>query len=159
MLDSPLRIIYQAGERIFASVSITSHEVAPSLMEPFACLLWSHTGGSSVDWQRGVARVLIICGCRYAVCAGTDCESWHDAFDEAFALMFSAVPESVREANLIMTTWHADETPDDVAFSFINCTDFGPYRFSRYLVAHVGGSESSRAELDETVRAHVTGAV
>lgn len=37
-----------------------------------------------------------------------------------------------------MTTWHADESPDDVAFFFVLNRNFNEHDFKRFLVLHVG---------------------
>lgn len=44
------------------------------------------------------ASQLMKAGCRYAVCAGSECEDWHDAFDYAFVRDHLDEPEEKQEA-------------------------------------------------------------
>jgi hypothetical protein len=47
-------------------------------------------------------------------------------------------PDEERERNHIMTTSHAQESPDDVAFFFAFITSFDGISFDRFLVLHLG---------------------
>jgi hypothetical protein len=97
-----------------------------------------------------VAEVLLADGCRYAVCAGKQCERWHDIIDEVFVQAHLDQPESALDAAHVITSWHDGETPDEVAFFFILNTSFDGLQFDRYVVLHIGhGSDS--AELDARV--------
>jgi len=52
-----------------------------------------------------------------------------------------------------MTTWHADESPDDLAFFFVLNTNFNEPDFKRLLVLHVGDGHA-KGEVDAAVRRH-----
>ena len=110
---------------------------APFGGEPFPCLLW-HRGGFTRDAKRDLAHALIHGGCRYAVCAGVECEAWHDAFDAAFLEEHEGQSEDESDRDFMMTTWHERDTIDDVAFFFVLNTNFDDHDFTRYLVLHVG---------------------
>lgn len=64
-------------------------------------------------WQPIVKR-LLESGCRYFVCAGTYAENLHDLVDD---VIFSW---GGRET--ILTTYHEDESNEDVANFFVNAT-------------------------------------
>jgi hypothetical protein len=122
----------------------------------FPCLLWDHGGALSTEAKAAVARTLLQAGCRYAVCAGAECEVWHDVFDEVHVIDTTDSPANANEEDLVMTTWHHGEAPEDVAFFFVLNTNFGPYDFDRFLVLHVG-SGARQQEVDDWVRRHALG--
>ncbi|MBM3494779.1 MAG: hypothetical protein FJX72_10765 [Armatimonadetes bacterium] len=119
----------------------------------FACMLWDHDGRFTETQRSEVAKRLLQAGCRYAVCGGQNCEAWHDAVDEEFVRLHVDDPDQTADAVHVMTTWHANETPDDVAFFFVLNTNFDDHDFDRYLVVHVGDGHA-RGEVDAAVRRH-----
>ena len=119
----------------------------------FPCLIWDHDGHFTEAQRSAVARALLKGGCRYAVCGGQSCEAWHDAVDTAFVEQHLDDPEELREAVHVMTTWHAGESPDDVAFFFVRNTNFDRHDFKRYLVLHVGTGKT-REQVDAAVRGY-----
>lgn len=117
----------------------------------FPCVIWDHDGRFT-EAQRGeVARRLLQAGCRYAVCGGQNCESWHDAVDEEFVQQHMNDTATTLDAAHVMTTWHAGESPDDVALFFVLNTNFGDHDFDHYLVLHIGDGQA-KAEVDAAVR-------
>ena len=70
-------------------------------------------GGEIGAWDLIVKR-LLESGCKYFVCAGTYAENLHDLVDE---IIISQGKE------MIVTTYHEDESPEDVANFFVNATD------------------------------------
>ena len=121
----------------------------------FPCLVWDHVGGTAFADKQAFAGLIMKAGCRYAVCAGSECSEWHDAFDLAFA---QSVPEAQQDAEHVMTSWHEHEAIDDIAFFFVHTTNFDDHDFSQFLVLHLGDSPL-RANVDEWVRRHVLGEV
>ena len=129
---------------------------APFGGESFPCLLWDHQGRSISSDRSTLAKALLESGCRYAVCAGADCEAWHDAIDLAFVAAHLSDPEDVVDAVHVMTTWHEGESADDIAFFFVLNTNFDAHDFDRYLVLHLGTS-ATRSEVDAAVRKYALG--
>ncbi len=119
----------------------------------FPCMVWDHDGRFTEAERSEVAKRLLQAGCRYAVCGGHNCEAWHDAVDLAFVRQHVKDPDETRDAVHVMTTWHTDETPDDVAFFFVLNTNFDDHDFRRYLVLHVGDGRA-KGEVDAAVRRH-----
>ncbi|MFZ3000384.1 MAG: hypothetical protein WA071_08635 [Undibacterium umbellatum] len=68
------------------------------------------------DYWRSLAIFLIKKGCTYFVCAGTYAENLHDLIDD---IIFD------QEGRAIATTYHEDETAEDVANFLVNATDIG----------------------------------
>jgi hypothetical protein len=111
---------------------------APFVGSQFACLLWNHSVERDFDAASALLSSLIDDGCRYFVCAGLDCEWWHDLADELFVDKYLDATDEERERNHVMTTWHAQELPDDVPFFFASNTRFNDISFDRFLVLHLG---------------------
>jgi hypothetical protein len=133
-------VLAQHGDRRYFSHTLKDPGAFDSTLAlgPFPCLLWDHVGGSAAHTKIDLARVLIRAGCRYAVCAGKECADWHDAFDSAYLTDHRDESAEQQDASFVMTTWHNDETADDVAFFFVWNTDFEGNEFRDYLVLHLG---------------------
>lgn len=79
---------------------------------PFKAVLVLETPADPV-WRARVSTWLVDGGCLYAMTWGAGCEAWHDAIDDAFIAAHPAgLPD---DDQLIMTTWHDDESLDEVA--------------------------------------------
>lgn len=61
-----------------------------------------------------LVKNLLAKGCRYFVCTGTYGEKLHDFIDDIVVY---------KEDQTIVTTWHDDETPEDIVYFFVNLTD------------------------------------
>jgi hypothetical protein len=90
-------------------------------------------------------------GCRYAVCTGVDAvctrvdsSSWDDSIDHAVveAELAGRRPES----KTVMTTWHQNETLEEVVTFFLNHTTFDDFMPSFRLALHLGGTEQECRE-------------
>jgi diadenosine tetraphosphatase ApaH/serine/threonine PP2A family protein phosphatase len=76
---------------------------------------WTIEAASLSAWELLIKR-LIEKGCRYFVCSGLYAEELHDLIDEII------VYEERREIDVV-TTFHEDETPEEVVNFFVNTTD------------------------------------
>lgn len=81
-----------------------------NVKEPFAYLLYSNQDDLTNDEMMSVANWLVSSGCRYAVCAGLNCSEWHDTVDTADIIRDPTTQK------LVMTTWHEDETIEDIVW-------------------------------------------
>lgn len=117
----------------------------------FPCMIWDHNGSLTEAQRTEVAKQLLQAGCRYVICGGRDCEFWHDAVDLEFVRQHVDDSEATRDAEHVMTTWHEDESPDEVAFFFVLNTNFDDHDFERFLVLHVGDGHA-KAEVDAAIR-------
>jgi hypothetical protein len=63
------------------------------------------------------ARKLVERGAVYVCVWGSDCERVHDCFDEQ-----SPIEESPGQNDVVMTTWHGDESLEEALWFFMNCT-------------------------------------
>lgn len=131
------------GHRVvIIQLSANDDLVVPFTGEEYVALTWA--GDSTFDEAARIKVVgaLINSGCRYLVCGGVDCERWHDDADVAFAALEAS---SDTDVPFVMTTWHHDESVEDVAFFATYCTNFDDHDFTCLLVLVVGKA-SERAE-------------
>jgi hypothetical protein len=94
----------------------------------------------SGDERDAIAMELVRAGCRYAVCSGPDGTLWDDAVDAA-SLEVSCPQRKER----VMTTWHDDDTLEEIAEFFAGHTSFDDYRPDTFILAGIGPP----AQLDE----------
>jgi len=92
------------------------------------------------------AQALIRCGASYVCLLGPDCERLHDCFDEAD---FYVNGESTT-SRLLMTTWHDDESLEEMIWFAINTTVPSPdyfYRTQSVVIATIGSDDwATRAQ-------------
>lgn len=149
--EPSMDVLAETEGRVFAALAIDAPDdfVSPFPGTLFPCMIWDHDGRFSEAHRSMLAKQLLQAGCRYAVCGGHNCEAWHDAIDDEFL----EGSDETRDDVHVMTTWHADETPDDVAFFFVLNTNFDQHEFKRYLILHVGDGDTRR-EVNAAVRRH-----
>jgi hypothetical protein len=153
-----MEVLAEKDGKIFSTATLHRPD---AFMSPFAgvlfpCLIWDHEGHFRELARSATARALLEAGCRYAVCAGKNCEAWHDAVDMEFVKAHLHDPDGILESVHVMTSCHHEETPDDVAFFFVLNTNFDNHEFRHYLVLHVG-TGPARDQVNEAVRKYVLG--
>jgi len=122
---------------------------APPLFdgEPYAALVWATRPTSDAQKQR-ITHALVASGCRYVVCGGAQSEAWEEAADDAYLL------QELPEDDMVMTTSHRGEPPDEVVFFLANATRL--HRdFSRFLVLLVSPDGPVEQRLIESIREEV----
>ncbi len=67
----------------------------------------------------------------------------HSTF--AFVAEYVDRPVAEHEADHVMTSWHAGESVEDVAFFFVHCTDIGDHHLESYLLVHIGDGPGREA--------------
>ena len=102
----------------------------------FVVLIINNDDAISPDDQCALSLALVRAGCRYAVCVGHNCSTWDDSVDYA---NIEVDPELTKE-RFVMTSWHENDTPNQIARFFLNCTTF-------YLVLSVGRDDSLLSEI------------
>ena len=148
--DTPL------GQVTFIASDARSLEFgSPFPGEDFALLLWVFDQHVSADQQAKLSASIVAAGCRFAVCAGFKCSSWDDSIDLAY---LETDPElATSDDSFVMTTWHQDESIDDVAFFFANCVSFDTPACRRRVVLCVGGSTGDWERVQGSVLDHLSG--
>jgi len=127
----------------------------PEMDGHYPALVWNTTPGVKTEEIASVMRRLIANGCRYIVAAGAECERWHDIADEQFFAQFPTEPE--RDANVVMTSWHAGESPEDVILFLVYGTNFEEHDFKEYLVLQFGDDDMVESQLNAAIARHEEG--
>src|SRR5688572_10199644 len=84
------------------------------IQRPYPALIWNTLSAVRREEIASLVRKLLATGCRYVVAAGTECERWHDIADVTFVDQFQTTAQ--QDANHLMTTWHTNESPEEVMF-------------------------------------------
>lgn len=117
--------------------------------QEFVLLLVTAGGGVTAGEQAAICDQIVRQGCRYAVCAGPDCELWHDNLDDAF---LSTDPNfDPPEEREMMTSWHDGEPLVDVVWFFLNCTSFDSFIAERFLILAIGIDAAAEREVIDAV--------
>ncbi|MFN0138248.1 MAG: hypothetical protein ACKVS9_19260 [Phycisphaerae bacterium] len=122
----------------------------PFPAQAYPCLLWDHVGSWRSHDRAALARAILATDCRYAVCGGVTRSQWHDELDLAFV---DTVPVDQSDARFMMTSWHTNESPLEVAWFFAMNTNFDDHDFTKFLVIELGMPERSTMILEAVVRA------
>ena len=109
----------------------------------FVVLIINNDPAISPDDQYALSLALVRAGCRYAVCIGHNCSTWDDSVD--FANM--EVDHELTDSKFVMTTWHENDTPDEIANFFLNCTTFDDNVFTHFLILSVGQNDELLAAI------------
>ncbi len=107
----------------------------------FGTLIAWDARGATHDEIIAFVKTLIDAGCVSFVCWGSDCERVHDIADECDPYK--------HDESVIMTTWHANESLDDVTWYFLN-TMFAMPAFERDFRSSLAisvGSQSRASSL------------
>jgi hypothetical protein len=133
-------ILERRGRHYFVEELSTAAAFAPPTWNgaAYACLIWDSHGGATESERTVVAEALLDSGCRYVVCGGLDCEAWHDSVDDAYLVSIIGLAEVAIEPMLVMTTWHTNESEEDVVFFFVHNTDFLDVQMKYMVLVHIG---------------------
>jgi hypothetical protein len=124
-------------ERKYVYSRIASASVlTPEMHGLYPALVWNTVPAVRTEEIASVMRRLIGSGCRFIVAAGIECERWHDIADQQFFAQFPTEPE--RDGNFVMTSWHTDESPEDVILFLVFGTNFEEYDFKEFLILQFG---------------------
>ena len=143
-------------KRKFLYSRITSASALnPEMHGQYPALVWNTMLGVKTEEIASVMQRLIVNGCRYIVAAGTECERWHDIAHEQFVAQFPTEPG--RDANFVMTSWHAGESPEDVILFLVYGTNFEEHDFKEFLVLQFGDDDMVELQLNAAIARHEEG--
>lgn len=109
-----------------------------NVQTPYACLVYSTEDVTKEEMEK-ISSWILSSGCRYAVCAGMDCSEWHDAIDWAY--IASDPNYSPPESRFIMTSWHTNDTLEEIVWFWLTLTNYDDNIFENYLLLIVGEEE------------------
>ncbi len=115
----------------------------------FAALIYANDMTITPEEQIALSDELVAAGCRNAVCAGHDCSSWDDSIDIAD---LKRNDWQVDDDYYVMTSWHEDESLEDIVFFFLNHTSFADFSIERMVVLVIGGPRSTLEAIREEIR-------
>ena len=133
------------GQDVFHSCLTSPYSLdrPPFAGADFVVLIINNDPDISADDQYALSLALVRAGCRYAVCIGHNCSTWDDSID--YANM--EVDPELTDAKFVMTTWHENDTPDQIANFFLNCTTFDDNVFTNFLILSVGPNGTMLADI------------
>ena len=89
----------------------------------------------SVEWQYRVSRWLVEHKCLYMMAWGIDATTWDDSVDEENIARFNY--EDIPDEHFVMTTWHDDQTLDEVFWFCGNCAEHSTVEIQETIFIHI----------------------
>ena len=126
-------------------ISIPDEFTSPFNSEEYVLLLIINRKDILYREQKDLSDRIVASGCRYAVCFGFECSSWDDSIDYAF--IFSDPNLNPPDDRFVMTTWHENESIEDVVEYFRWNTVFDEFVPKRFLVLFVGDDVELKTKL------------
>lgn len=126
-----------------------SEFVGPFGGEHYVSVIWGCDDTFDPERRHELATVLIHSGCRYVVCGGVGCEQWHDAADLAWVTIDLDNPSG--DTPFVMTSWHTDDSEEDVIHFALNCTNFDEHDFTKLLVLLAGKEPTCRHKIEAVI--------
>ena len=126
------------------SISELPHKIGPT-SKYFGLLLAADTRGVDPSFIDDIAAQLLEAGLVYLCAWGPDCEHLHDIFDEAnLARELDGNTSSNRSDDVVMTTWHKDESLKDALHFFVHsafATEAYASECRDWVIATIGNPE------------------
>ena len=110
----------------------------------FAALIVACDPTISHDEQSEISRSIVVQGCRWAVCVGNRASTWDDSIDLAY--LGTDKNFEPADSTHVMTTWHDEDSPQEIARFFVNDTSFDHFEARNLLIVYLGCD----AEIQET---------
>lgn len=89
----------------------------------------------SIDWQARISDWLVRSGCLYMMAWGENCSAWDDSVDNANAALFDF--GEIPEDSDAMTTWHKDDSLDEVFWFAKHCAFHPTVDLQTTLLIHI----------------------
>lgn len=147
-----MRLISQQGNRRFWFLRLDPpyDKAIAGFGAPFVTIVVACDPRITPGEQVGISMQLVANDCRYVLAWGINSSTWDDSVDMAF---IGSDPEfNPPVERLVMTTWHDDETIDDVvSFALLN-TSFGLHGFSDFLALMSGDNSEIESAVLAAIR-------
>lgn len=134
-------------------IHLRNGEAPPTLefFVPFKTVVMSEMA-VDVMWQSEISDWLVKAGCLYMCALGVDCSSWDDSVDVANLEMFNF--GDLPDENHVMTTWHENETLDEVIDFAVNSARHDYINSNDLLLLHIAETER-KSEFENSFEAIV----
>ncbi len=103
-------------------------------MKPFLAILVIEES-STPAWRELVSKWLVKSGCIYMMAWGIDCNEWDTSVDWANIEQFNY--GEIPEDELVVTTWHENESLRDVFWQARNSAQHACVEFSNAVILHI----------------------
>lgn len=113
--------------------------VSPFNGDEYVVLLVVNATNITDEEQVRLSDSIVATGCRYAVCTGHECTTWDDSID--YSSILSDPNYDPPDEKFVMTTWHEDESIEDVVEYFRWNTVFDDFVPKNFLILFVGPSQ------------------
>lgn len=142
-----MKLISQQGDRRFWLLRLEPPYEArlQRFVGPFVAIVVACDSSITPEQQANLSAQLVAVDCRYMLAWGANASSWDDSVDMAFIRTDPNFdPPSDR---FVMTTWHDNETIQDVVWFALTNTTFDSHDFRDYLALMIGEDPEIEAEL------------
>jgi len=135
------------SQRSMRPIVITRHAAPPYRFLPpfsgqdYALLIYVAAADVSPDDQAKISEEIVASGCRYAVCYGHRCSTWDDSIDLA------SIAAGKEEKGFVMTTWHEEDSLEEVVEFFWWNTAFDDFIAERMGVFFIGSNPETESEI------------
>ncbi|MBB6558239.1 hypothetical protein HNP48_000903 [Acidovorax soli] len=100
----------------------------------------------SAQWQAATSDWLVASGCLYMMAWGLGCSSWDDSVD--WALLGAFRFEDIPPERFVMTSWHENETLDDVFFFCKQCALHDSVNLAQTVLLHIAKQPAEQRIMD-----------
>lgn len=122
----------------------------PGFGSPFVAIIVACDESITPEQQANISAQLVAMDCRYMLAWGLNASSWDDSVDLAF---LNTDPNfNPPDDRHVMTTWHEDETIQDLVWFALMNTNFDAHDFRDYLALMIGTNPDIEAELLATIQ-------
>ena len=141
---------YATLQQMTEYIQIQNKQRLPDVshLKPFRAIVVIEEEVSS-DWQYQTSRWLVNSGCFYMMAWGKDCSSWDDSVDFASAEINNY--EEIPDESLVMTTWHKNDSIEEVIWFANHCAFHGDVEIEHSLILHIS-PQSRKDEILEMYR-------
>ena len=117
-------------------LQLRPHDALPDLtaLAPFMAIVVIDDDSDEM-WRWDVARWLVASGCRSMLAWGRECESWHDAVEDAALEAFDY--DDIPPEQIVTVSQHADEDLDEVFWFARHRASHPALRLNTAVILHV----------------------
>ncbi len=147
-----MKLIAQQGDRQFWLLHLEPpYKMAiPRFGKPFVAVVVACGPALTPCTQAEISAQLVANYCRFMLAWGINASSWDDSVDYAF---LATNPDyNPPDDRHVITTWHDDETIEDVIWFALLNASFDSHDFHDYLALVIGTNAEIEAELLATIR-------
>lgn len=152
MRDHKIRLVAQQGERRFWFLRLEPPYQTPirGFGKQFVAIVVACDPSIQPEQQAQISEQLVAQDCRYMLAWGINASSWDSSVDFAF---ISTDPEfNPPDDRHVMTTWHDNESIQDVVWFALTDTNFDVHDFHDYLALMIGTDSAIESELIATIQ-------